>query len=871
MTIRILKQATAFLSALLILTVSSSAAFQKTNTYSGNFKDVSPTSWYADDVKTAYELGFMNGKSSAIFDPDGSVTIIEGITMASRLHALYNGTSVTGQKVKIEDVRFDFDDPSIIVDLSQRNSRNNDGISFNHADGEIKNGVLIVTPTDTNASGNYDPGVCIEGLELNAKQYRKLTFRMKRDYRDNLNPSAARNETVEIYFKTSISPSYTANKCVRGSMKHIADLTEWFEIEVELGQHERWTDYITGIRFDPTNNNGIYYIDSIVLSASDKNVDEEWYDIYVDYAVQNGIIEKRQYSTNDYGRSITRLELCCLFASAVPEENFPPINTVRGIPDIDRDRENADVLLMLYNAGILLGADGEGNFKADLSVKRSECAAIINRIALPENRVKGTIAADWTSQSSSLDIEFDKSTYPGSITYDAESVEIKNGTLVLKSKDRGESQKSRFDPKITISNININAEEYTKLKVRMKADFGDKLINKNIDFYFMSDTDTNFSESKSLHQDLSEYCYTDAAGWYVLEIDFRLHPHWKDTIKSVRFDPTNSDGTFTIDYIRFLKDDLLHGASHEELLQNGYTATRILDDEGFENGFYVAQFEQKENHTHGSFTDYCETDAPPMWKIAPWWSKYDLYDNRDLTTDKYTIADTYGVNSITYNPVEKSLKMRMNATKIYNGEPHIAEEYKWWPHLLVEQGKDIRAFDKEKNSAAGDRMFVELDIRLLDFKDTTNPEGVNNCSFLAYFYLNTDKAPGQLIWFGLRLFNGLNANTNVTPGWSPDSAAHQYMYGIPQAVIYDGIENSFNPQKGVAAVSDEWKHIRLDVTPHIERAVEWANRDNIFGVKVTKEDMYFSGVNIGYEIHGNYDCTFEIKNFNMVSYNLDGQ
>ena len=138
---------------------------------------------------------------------------------------------------------------------------------------------------------------------------------------------------------------------------------------------------------------------------------------------------------------------------------------------------------------------------------------------------------------------------------------------------------------------------------------------------------------------------------------------------------------------------------------------------------------------------------------------------------------------------------------------------------------------------------------------------------LIYFYLMTDKAPGQRIWFGQTVFNGLSASERVEASWSPDSAAHQYMYGIPQAVFFGGIENSFNPEKGVAVVGDEWKHIRLDVTPHIERAVEWANRDNIFGVEVTKEDMYISGVNIGFEIHGNYDCTFEIKNFNMVSYN----
>ena len=85
--------------------------------------------------------------------------------------------------------------------------------------------------------------------------------------------------------------------------------------------------------------------------------------------------------------------------------------------------------------------------------------------------------------------------------------------------------------------------------------------------------------------------------------------------------------------------------------------------------------------------------------------------------------------------------------------------------------------DMEYNSADADRMFVELDIRMTDFKPTTNTEGMNVCSYLAYFYLRPKTDPGQLIWFGLNLFSGasLNAPTNIVPNWSPDSAAHQYM------------------------------------------------------------------------------------------------
>ena len=76
-------------------------------------------------------------------------------------------------------------------------------------------------------------------------------------------------------------------------------------------------------------------------------------------------------------------------------------------------------------------------------------------------------------------------------------------------------------------------------------------------------------------------------------------------------------------------------------------------------------------------------------------------------------------------------------------------------------------------------------------------------------------------------------------------------------------------KEGVVVTGKEWTKVRCDITSHIDRAVELANRDNAYGVPVTKEDLYFSGVNIGFEISGNYDCTIDFKNFNMISYKKD--
>ena len=56
-----------------ILCTGVSAAFEKVNTYNNNFSDVTEQNWFYENVKTAYELGFMNGKSEGKFDPNGKI------------------------------------------------------------------------------------------------------------------------------------------------------------------------------------------------------------------------------------------------------------------------------------------------------------------------------------------------------------------------------------------------------------------------------------------------------------------------------------------------------------------------------------------------------------------------------------------------------------------------------------------------------------------------------------------------------------------------------------------------------------------------------------------------------------------------------
>ncbi len=825
----------------------------------------------------------VNTDFSSLLDSNGNVSLIEGISLVSSLHAKKNGVRVEARENVDYEYIVEMDDASKLIDLSEKNSINIDGINFGNAEGEIneEKGYLVGTST-VKANGGYDPQVTINGLMLEARNYNKITVRMKFEPVEG-GITNFRNKYIQIFFKTNVDNSLNETKSELYSLKNVSNVYDWFEFEMDMSGKEPWNNFITGIRFDPTNDLVKFYVDYIKFSKSDSVSDPLWYERFLDYAYENDIVKIGEYTEAEFEREITREEFLTMLVKALGEEEFATVNSkVSAIPDIDKNRDNAEIFLMLYKAGITLGFDENGNFNPELSLLRSDAAAIINRVFVPDNRLVGSVDAVWQNDDYINDYEFNdaKDLSQFSTTQRMTDKVVSNGAY---------SFTAAWDSYMVDSSVSIDADKYTKIKIRIKADYAssdNETSGKTYNVYFKPEdfdgdiTHYTFSES------VVDY-YLDAAGWYVIEIDMCLHPKWKGNINYFRFDPMNSAGNYKIDYIRFIKSEYADYPDQESLVNAGYTATRLMQDEDFERGFYVGSVDQSvSSENHGLWQDYCETSGAPLWQIGPWWQgtgegfeKVDLWDDRNLATDKYTLADKYGVNTIVYNPEDKSLSMRLNSTKIYNGLPHNADTYTWWPHQLLEQNTNYTgAVDKERNSADADRMFVELDIRMTDFKNTTNPEGVNSCQYLIYFYLRPKAQPSQRIWFGLQLFTtsastsnpvGLTAPTNVKPGWSPDSAAHQYMYGMPMAVVYDGIENSFNPSVGVAAVSDEWKHIRLDVTPHIDRAVEWANRDNIFGFEVTKEDMYFDGVNIGFEVHGNYDATFEFKNFNMVAYNKD--
>ena len=125
-----------------------------------------------------------------------------------------------------------------------------------------------------------------------------------------------------------------------------------------------------------------------------------WYQVYLDYAISNGIIRNcgpviASGEHGDYAATAaTREQFVCMMKNAFPDSEFLAINNIEKgkIPDVSTVSFDADAIYTMYNAGIVTGNDGYGTFTPNNTITRSEVAAIIARMVDSSLRKHFTIA-----------------------------------------------------------------------------------------------------------------------------------------------------------------------------------------------------------------------------------------------------------------------------------------------------------------------------------------------------------------------------------------------------------------------------------------------------------------------------------------------
>ena len=169
----------------------------------------------------------------------------------------------------------------------------------------------------------------------------------------------------------------------------VAD-SAWYRIDVEIAHKSKLIDGKTTTLYMPDDNMTV--AEAVKLAACMHQLYHEgkvtltngspWYSSYIEYAVDNGIIEMDvSAEANDM---IDRFSFVNIFYNALPVSEYAAMNAVAddAIPDVKFATGGvvAPKIYAFYRAGILIGSDEQGTFHPSSNIKRSEVAAILTRM-----------------------------------------------------------------------------------------------------------------------------------------------------------------------------------------------------------------------------------------------------------------------------------------------------------------------------------------------------------------------------------------------------------------------------------------------------------------------------------------------------------
>ena len=116
-----------------------------------------------------------------------------------------------------------------------------------------------------------------------------------------------------------------------------------------------------------------------------------WYSSSVAYCEASGVISPGEFTQADFDRPVTRSEMARIVSATTPVRSMESCNSLTqvraAIPDVSPSDYAAEAIYALYAKGILQGTDGSMTFRPADSLTRAEAAAIVSRIARPEQRV----------------------------------------------------------------------------------------------------------------------------------------------------------------------------------------------------------------------------------------------------------------------------------------------------------------------------------------------------------------------------------------------------------------------------------------------------------------------------------------------------
>ena len=232
-----------------------------------------------------------------------------------------------------------------------------------------------VVPATKDHKGSYDEVVYCKVCNAELSRVTKIIPKPDGDDRPSF-------PTIPIIGLPSTTPTFPFRD---------VPASAWYYDAVKSAWKVRLIDGVTSTEFRPDENMTV--AQAIKLAAvlhqlnyrskvSLENGYPSWYSTYVDYAIDNDLIERAygNYTAAQMNSAVTRAEFVHIFHAAT--DDLRDMNTVAGnaIPDVKIGDAFAAEIYDFYRAGVLTGSDANGTFHPTDSIKRSEVAAILIRM-----------------------------------------------------------------------------------------------------------------------------------------------------------------------------------------------------------------------------------------------------------------------------------------------------------------------------------------------------------------------------------------------------------------------------------------------------------------------------------------------------------
>ncbi len=289
----------------------------------------------------------------------------------------------------------------------------------------------------------------------------------------------------------------------------------------------------------------------------------------------------------------------------------------------------------------------------------------------------------------------------------------------------------------------------------------------------------------------------------------------------------------------------------------------MIGDSDFEEGFNLTPTDPNDVINAGghenAYVDKLDfgkgkPNVNPVWRLAQWWSKFDLQGAQPVYEANGSIAYENEGKKVAISP-EGSVMLEVKANNEYDSP---RQDGQVWPALLIAQDfpAAITPVDNSKGLIFSmEAKLIKSERYMTDNEYDSKKHTAHTPFHLVLQNMNPNSEDyGAMIWFGLPVYDYRKTALTTTHSIQLDVFSQKLIYNVPGNLVWDN-----TLQDG------EWHQAHVDLIPLIKQAYEVGLDIGIF-TNSSMEDMRITGMNYGWEVPGTFDAAIEVKNISLKKY-----